>query len=90
MEFQYDLEKSEGNRAKHGIDFEEAKELWEDDARLVVPARSDSEPRWAILARHRGKVWAAFYTLRGNHVRLISVRQARPNEKNMYEGRRTG
>ena len=90
MEFEYDPEKSEGNSAKHGIDFEEAKVLWEDGARLVVPARSDSEPRWALLARHRGKVWAAFDTLRGNQVRLISVRQARPNEKNVYESKRTG
>ncbi len=30
MEFEYDPAKSESNQAKHGIDFEEAKEIWAD------------------------------------------------------------
>jgi hypothetical protein len=90
MEYEYDPEKSQANEAKHGIDFEQAKALWSDDDRLVIPARSKDEPRWAMLAQHGTKVWAAFYTFRGNRVRLISVRRARPNEKAMYESGRTG
>lgn len=90
MEFEYDPEKSKANEVKHGIDFELARELWSDDDRLVIPARSESEPRWAMLAQHGTKVWAAFYTLRGGRVRLISVRRARPNEKAMYESGRAG
>lgn len=90
MEFEYDPEKSKANRAKHGIDFEDAQELWADDDRLVIPARSETESRWAMLARHGARVWAAFYTLRDGRVRLISVRRARPNEKATYEGGRFG
>lgn len=90
MEFEFDPEKSDGNRTKHGIDFEDARALWHDDDRLIVPARSEAERRWAVLARHRGKVWVAFYTIRENRVRLISVRRARPNEEKLYEGGRTG
>jgi len=90
MEFEYDPEKSQANEVKHGIDFEQAKGLWSDDDRLVIPARSESEPRWAMLAQHGAKVWAAFYTLRGRRVRLISVRRARPNETAMYESGRAG
>ena len=76
--------------AKHGIDFEDAQELWADDDRLVIPARSETESRWAMLARRGARVWAAFYTLRDGRVRLISVRRARPNEKATYEGGRFG
>lgn len=90
MEFEYDPGKSRANEVKHGIDFEQAKALWSDDDRLVIPARSEGEPRWAMLARHGAKVWAAFYTFRESRVRLISVRRARPNEKAMYESGRAG
>jgi hypothetical protein len=50
MEYEYDPEKSKANEVKHGIDFAQAKALWSDDDRLVIPARRESEPRWAILA----------------------------------------
>jgi uncharacterized DUF497 family protein len=30
MDFEFDLKKSASNRKKHGIDFEEAQELWID------------------------------------------------------------
>jgi len=32
MDFEYDRQKSEANKAKHGIDFEEAQALWQDAA----------------------------------------------------------
>jgi len=38
MNFEYDPSKSVGNKDKHGIDFEEAKALWDDYNRLEVPA----------------------------------------------------
>lgn len=82
--------KSQANEAKHGIDFEQAKKFWADNDRWIIPARSETEPRWAMLAQHGAKVWAAFYTLRANRVRLISVRRARPNEEATYESRRSG
>jgi uncharacterized DUF497 family protein len=89
MEFEYDRGKSARNKEKHGIDFEEAKGLWEDEDRLLIPARSDTESRFAMLAEYRQRVWVAFFTLRQQRVRIISVRRARPNEREAYEGRRT-
>ena len=76
MDFEFDLQKSASNKKKHGIDFNEAQGLWQDPDRLVIPARSDDEKRFALLARHKGKVWAAFYTVRENATRIISVRRA--------------
>lgn len=85
MDFEYDPRKSLANKRKHGIDFEEAKELWSDPDAVGFPAKSDDEYRFALLAIWKGKPWAAFYTLRDDRVRLISVRRARKNEIQLYE-----
>jgi uncharacterized DUF497 family protein len=84
MEFEYDPAKSQINKEKHGIDFEEAKSLWEDEDRIEFPARSETEPRFALLAQLDGKIWVAFHTVRGGITRIISVRRARPNEEARY------
>lgn len=51
MAFEYDGEKSAANKPKHGIDFEEARELWADPARVEIPARVTDEPRWLVIGR---------------------------------------
>jgi uncharacterized DUF497 family protein len=86
MDVEYDSVKSQINKEKHGIDFEEAQELWSDPDGKGFPARSDDEIRYAILARYSNKLWMGFYTLRSGRVRLISVRRARKGEIKLYEG----
>lgn len=85
MEFEFDPRKSAANQRKHGIDFVVAQQLWEDPDAIGFPARSDDEERFALLAKLRGRVWVAFYTLREDQVRIISVRRARPKETAIYE-----
>lgn len=85
MKFEFDPEKSENNKTKHGVDFNEAQLLWEDPDAIGFPARSDDEERFALLAVLYGRVWVAFYTLRNDRIRLISVRRARQGEKKIYE-----
>jgi len=87
MEFEYDTWKSQANREKHGIDFEEAQELWDDPDAIGFPARSDDEERFALLGHARKKLWIAFYTRRAGRIRLISVRRARTDERKLYEGK---
>ena len=38
MKFEYDEQKSQINKEKHGIDFVEAQKLWQDENALVIPA----------------------------------------------------
>jgi uncharacterized DUF497 family protein len=90
MEFEYDPAKSGQNEEKHGVNFEQAKELWLDEDHLVIPARSEGEQRWALLGKMENKIWVMFYTLRGERVRIISVRRARSNEEEFYESGATG
>jgi uncharacterized DUF497 family protein len=59
MEFEFDDNKSQSNKNKHGIDFVEAQALWEDEDRLEIPARTLGEPRFVILGKIGSKVWAA-------------------------------
>ena len=84
MRFEYDPIKSQTNKVKHGIDFDEAQVLWLDEDRVEFPARSDTEERHALLAVKDEKVWVAFYTMREVTIRIISVRRARANEEKTY------
>ena len=90
MRFQYDPAKSKANKKKHGIDFEQAKELWSDSYAIGFPAKSKDEPRFALLVKIKEKVWVAFYTIREQEIRIISVRRARKGESEVYESKRFG
>jgi len=84
MDFEFDPAKSVSNKEKHGIDFLEAQHLWEDPKRVIVPAQSRGEERFAIIAEYQGRVWAAIFTIRGERARIISVRRARNEEREGY------
>lgn len=86
MRFEYDPNKSASNKLKYGLDFEEAKELWEDEMLLVFPLSFEDEPRQACIGKLHGKHWTAIMTCRGCVVRLISVRRSRKEEVEAYEG----
>ena len=85
MDFGFDPQKSKLNKAKHGLDFEQAQGLWDDPNCIGFPARSENEDRFALLAMLKGKLWVAFYTHRDNKIRIISTRRARTNERKLYE-----
>ncbi len=84
MEFEFDERKSQINAKKHGIDFEEAQFLWCDARRVAVEARSETEPRFALIALFGGKIWTAIYTMREDRIRIISVRRSRDGEEEGY------
>jgi uncharacterized DUF497 family protein len=85
MLFEYDPKKSQSNREKHGIDFEEAQALWTDVDRLEIPANTMDEPRYLVIGKLNDKYWSAVITYRGENVRIISVRRSRDEEIELYE-----
>lgn len=85
MGFEYDPEKSAENKRKHGIDFEEAQELWSDPGLLEIPARVSDEPRWVVVGKMSQKHWSAVITRRGDNLRIISARRSREEEIEIYE-----
>jgi uncharacterized protein len=86
VEFEFDPEKSSANKAKHGIDFIEAQELWLDEALIEAPAKTDDEPRFLVVGRIGGRHWSAVCVRRAERTRIISVRRSRKEEIEAYEG----
>ena len=90
MKFEYDENKSLSNKQKHGIDFEEAKELWNDPYAFEIPSlQSKDEERFLVLGKIDYKNYTAIITYRDTNIRIISVRRSRIKEKKLYESIRT-
>ena len=86
MEFEFDPEKSETDRLKHGINFRQSQALWDDPDLIEIPARTADEPRFLVVGRIAGKHWSGVITYRDGRVRIISVRRSRDEEVAIYEG----
>lgn len=85
MPFEFDKNKSRVNKEKHGIDFTEVRELWEDMDRMIIPVRNIDEPRFLIIGKLKDKIWSAIFTMRDENIRIISARRARKEEIEIYE-----
>ncbi len=88
MNFDFDKRKSNSNKAKYGINFEEAQELWEDRFIMKIPSRKNTieEPRSIYIGLIGSKHWTAITTYREpNLTRIISVRRSRKQEVELYE-----
>jgi len=85
MEFEFDSNKSQNNKEKHGIDFREAQALWDDSDLIEIPARTGDEPRFLVVGKISGEHWSAIITWRREKIRIISVRRSRKEEIDIYE-----
>ena len=90
MRFEWDADKSRTNVLKHGIDFEEAQNLWLNETRVQIQAPYPVENRGILISEYKGKLWTAIFTMRGDATRIISVRRARRKEAKLYEKETTG
>lgn len=83
--FEFNSNKSESNRLKHGIDFEQAQDLWNDPLLLEIPAKLEDEPRFLVIGIIEKQHWSAIVTYRNTNIPLISVRRSRKEEVALYE-----
>lgn len=90
VKFEWDEDKSRINKAKHGIDFETARDLWLDENRIEIHAPHPLEGRMIIIGKREDKLWGAVYTMRDDAIRIISVRRARKREASLYEKENIG
>ena len=86
MKFEYDAHKSEKNSKKHGIDFIEAQQLWDDPDLIEIPARTEDEPRYLVIGVINKAHWSGIITYRNSTIRIISIRRSRDEEVVIYEG----
>ncbi len=86
MEFDWDPAKSEANLNKHGISFDEARDIFDGPILTRVDDRQDyGENRHISLgALAPAAVLVVVHTERGDKIRLISARKANRRERKVY------
>jgi len=86
MRFEFDENKSQSNKLKHGIDFVEAQQIWNNpNAKIAYERSVDSENRFSIVGYIKERCFIAIFTVRNSNIRIISVRRCRKNEKRRFE-----
>ena len=85
MKFEYDENKSLSNKKKHGIDFEESKELWKDDKMVEILTPFEDEERYINIGKIKDKFYSIITTIKGDKIRIISARRSRKKEIKIYE-----
>lgn len=88
--FEWDQTKAESNLKKHGISFEEAKTIFDDEnARLILdPDHSENEERFILLGMsYTLKILTVVHCFRDNEgvIRIISARKSTKNETKHYK-----
>jgi hypothetical protein len=86
--FEWDLEKSERNKQKHGVTFEEAATVFLDHLALTIPDQfhSTDEERFLMLGESdRRRLLVVAHVERGENIRIISARIATKRERQNYE-----
>ena len=89
--FEWDDDKAVRNLRAHGVDFQEARTVFEDPFAITIPddLHSEDESRSIILGRSLlDKVLLVVHTERKERIRIISARKATPSERFQYETER--
>lgn len=87
MRFRYDSAKAASNLKKHRVSFADAEGVFYDPLGIhqLDPDSEDEERFVAIGMGSAGQVLVVVYTIRGEEIRLISVRRATRREVKNYE-----
>jgi uncharacterized protein len=86
---EWNEEKAASNRRKHGIDFDEAIEVFY-GASLLRRSDRHMEERWLAIGESENRAVTVVFTWRGDALRIISARRARRNEKRAYYQKKMG
>jgi uncharacterized DUF497 family protein len=83
MPFEWDAAKRLSNVAKHGIDFEDAKQVFADPRHFTSPSTAHPD-RHVAIGMVQGRVIAVVFAQRGDTIRVISARAASRAERSRY------
>lgn len=87
MRFQFDPAKAASNLKKHGVSFADAEGVFYDPLAIhQLDPDSDDEERFVAIGLGSAEtILVVIYTLRGEEIRIISVRHATRHEVKSYE-----
>lgn len=86
--FEWDEKKAKSNLRKHGISFDEAQTVFNDDYSITIPdpEHSVDEARFIILGvSNEHRLLVVVFTERDDRIRLISAREPDRGERKDYE-----
>jgi uncharacterized protein len=85
--FEWDDKKRTSNLEKHGIDFEDAIEVFYG---ISLIRHSNNEERWIAIGETEGRIITVVFTRRRDALRIISARRARKNEERQFHSQKMG
>ena len=84
MEFEWDEEKRQANLAKHGIDFVDARPLFDGRPVWTAPSTYPHEARYVTVGLVDDRFISVVWTRRSVAIRIISARRTRSGERRAY------
>ena len=87
--FEWDDDKSSANLRNHGIDFDDASEVFYGPIILRQSDRNNEE-RWIAIGSLEDRLLTVVFTRRTDVIRTISARRARKNEEREYRNAKVG
>jgi len=85
MEFEWDENKRRINLREHGLNFEDAHRAFSEDAFVITDDREDyDEERYILLGLIHERIVVIAFTVRGDVIRIISMRKANKREQKSY------
>ena len=86
MKYEWDENKRAANLAKHDVDFIDAENFdWSSATETIDDRFNYSEVRWTALGFIGIRLYVLTYAVRGENIRLISLRKANKREREYYE-----
>jgi uncharacterized protein len=82
--FQWDEAKRLQNISKHKLDFKDSLPVFIDKRSLIRPSPRSGEERQIIVGQLERKIITIVYVMRDETIRLISMRAARKEEKELW------
>ena len=84
MDFEWSEAKSIAVLEARGLDFIDAKILFDGRPLYTVASPRSAEERWLSLGELNGRLVAVVWARRGDSIRIITMRRARNEEKKRY------
>jgi uncharacterized protein len=86
VDYEWDPKKATSNLRKHGVDFADAAIVFEDVSAVTIDDDDPDEKRFVTIGMDvLARVLVVVYTWRVEKIRIISARNATPDERREYE-----
>ena len=82
--FEWDAKKRKSTLEKHGIDFVDAKRIFDGRPVLYAPSHRRGEQRWMAVGELNGLAISVVFTRREGKIRIITARRASKNEERRH------